>query len=89
LERSNLKLLQDRARGFLGLWAQVTDLRFYFLWRRGFAYGLHVYHSRGRDVGPDGVRRRCVLTFVARYLAEWKGRLEITPSLLRVRGEGG
>ena len=58
------------------------ELRFYLWWRRGLAYGLYVYHSCGRDGGPAGEQRRYVLSMLARWLAEWKARLEVTPSLL-------
>jgi hypothetical protein len=87
LQRSNLKLLHDRSPGLLGAWSQVMDLRFYLWWRRGFTYGLYVYHSRDRDKAPDGERRRYVLTVLARYVADWKARLEVTPSFVPATGE--
>jgi hypothetical protein len=88
LERSNLRLLHDRAPGLLDTWSQVMDLRFYLWWRRGYAYGLWVYDSRGGEKGPDGALRGRVMDMIGRYVAEWKARLEIAPSLASAEGPG-
>ena len=44
------------------------------------AYGLYLHDSLGGEEAPGGVWRGRVLGMISEYVADWKARLEITPS---------
>jgi|GEM_PF-5250026 len=81
LTMDNLKLRKGKLNDPLEYVGQVLNLRVYLRERRGFTYGLHFYHSSGKDKSKAGQERLSYLQQVAGALAEWKNSLEVTPSL--------
>jgi RsiW-degrading membrane proteinase PrsW (M82 family) len=81
LSMDNLKLLKGKLDDPLESVGQAANLRVYVRERRGFTYGLHFYHSSGKDKSKTGQERLSYLQQVAGALAEWKNGLEVTPSL--------
>ena len=81
LSMDNMKLLKGKLDDHLEYVGQAANLRVYLRERRGFTYGLHFYHSSGKDTSKTGQERLSYLQQVAGALAEWKNGLEVTPSL--------
>ena len=81
LTMDNLKLLKGKLNDPLEYVGQAINLRVYLRERRGLTYGLHFYHSSGKDKSKAGKERLSYLQQVAGALAEWKNGLEVTPSL--------
>jgi hypothetical protein len=77
----NLKLLKGKLDDPLESVGQAANLRVYLRERRGFTYGLHFYHSSGKDKSKAGKERLSYLQRLADVLAKWKNSLEVTPSL--------